>query len=184
MNLINRMLVILQLLAAIALIPIAVVLLLFYRAPMVDAIAGSIRNVLTGANAVYSQAVCVGVAIFVFVVSVLLLFLELQRGGGRRLRLQVSEGHAELTEDAIDGRLEQAILRIADVAKVKSRVAARRKNLVDVMLEVETTPEVIVPKKTQEVITAVKQVMEEQLGLQVGKIQVRVDHPRQTKKAD
>jgi uncharacterized alkaline shock family protein YloU len=53
--------------------------------------------------------------------------------------------------------------------------------VVDLFVELETSPEVNVPKKTQEVIAAAKQVMEEQLGLKVGKVQVQLDYS-QTKK--
>ncbi|MBI5300841.1 MAG: hypothetical protein HY868_01795 [Chloroflexi bacterium] len=182
MNLFNRLLVIAELLIAIALMPIALVLVLFYRAPLGDTLTNTARMLFTGASALYTQVACVSGAVFVFIVSVGLLYFELQRGHRRQFRIQVAEGQVELSSDLIAERLERAILQIADVTQVKPRVTPRQKNRVDVLLELETAPEMIVPEKTQQVITAAKQVLEQQLGLTVGAIQVRLEQPRAKKK--
>lgn len=178
MNSINRLLIIVALLVSIALMPILIVILVFYRPGIPDAVGNLLRGSVSGPNALLIQATCIGLAVLVFVVAVLLLFLELQRPSMHRLRIQsVTDGQVELTADAIIHRLEHAILQVADVVKVKSHVVSASKgNVVDLHIALETSPEVNVPKKTQEVITAAKQVMEEQLGLTVGKIQVQVDH--------
>ncbi|HEX7594626.1 MAG TPA: alkaline shock response membrane anchor protein AmaP [Anaerolineae bacterium] len=178
MNLINRFLVIVELLIAIALAPILIVVLVFLRGSIVDTVDNFSRGLVSGPNALVIQASCIGLVAFVFVVAILLLFLELQRPSIHRLHVQsVTEGQVEVTADAIMHRLEHAILQIADVTRVKPRViSASKGNSVDLAIELETSPEVNVPKKTQEVIAAAKQVLEEQMGLQVGKIQVQVNH--------
>ncbi|MBI5650660.1 MAG: hypothetical protein HZC40_09495 [Chloroflexi bacterium] len=180
MNLTNRVIVIIELLIVIALMPIFVVLLIFYRAGFAEAVTGAARDWLIGANAAYTQAICIGAAVLVFVVAILLLFLELRRAG-RRVRVPVSEGHFEMTTDAISERLAQAILQIADVTEIKPEIIARKDKTVNVILNLKTDPQVVVPKKTQEAIAVAKQVLEERLGLQVGTIEVRVDHARALK---
>ncbi len=183
MNFINRALLIVELLIAIALTPILIVILLFMRPAMIDTVNAAAHSLVDGPNALLIQAICVGLAAFVFIVAILLLFLELQRPALHRLRVQsVTEGQVEVTADAIINRLEHAILQIADISKVKPRVVSASKgNVVDLSVELETNPEVNVPKKTQEVIAAAKQVMEEQMGLAVGKIHVQVNHSQKKK---
>jgi hypothetical protein len=178
MNLINRLLVIAQLLVVIAVMPIAIVLVLFFRSN----IAFAVNNLANGPNTFAAQTICVSTAIIIFVVAILLLFLELQRTTTRRLRVQVADGQVEVTADAICQRLEHAIASLADVVKVRPRVVTTRKGgTVDLFLELETSPEVNVPQKTQEVIGAAKQVVEERVGLRVGKVIVQLDHTRPQK---
>lgn len=184
MNVINRLLLIVELLIAIALMPIFIVVLIFLRSTIVDSVDSFARSMVSGPNALLIQAICIGLAAFVFIVAILLLFLELQRPSIHRLRVQsVTDGQVEVTADAIIHRLEHTILQIPEVTKVKPRVvSASRGNSVDLFIELETDPEVNVPKKTAEVIAASKQLMEEQMGLKVGKIQVQVHHTHTKKK--
>ncbi|MCL4395672.1 MAG: alkaline shock response membrane anchor protein AmaP [Chloroflexi bacterium] len=183
MNLVNRLLIIVELLLALALMPIIIVVAVFFRAGIADAVNAFVLGLVAGPNAALIQATCVGVSAFVFVVAAILLFLELQRPSTHHLRVQsVTEGRVDVTADAITHRLEHAILQIADIAKVKARVVSASKGTVlDLFVELETSPEVNVPKKTQEVIAAAKQVLEEQMGLQVGKVQVQVHHTQPKK---
>jgi uncharacterized alkaline shock family protein YloU len=101
----------------------------------------------------------------------------------QHLRVQsVTEGQVEVTTEAITHRLEHAILQIQDVAKVKPRVVSASKgNILDLFVELETSPDVNVPKKTQEVIAVAKQVLESDMGLHVGKVQVQVHHTQPKK---
>lgn len=177
MNFVNRFLMIVQLLVAIALMPILIVLLIFFRPGIAAAVNNLMLNLVSGPNAALIQAISVGVAVLVFVVAILLLFLELHRPAMNRLRVQsVTEGQVEVTADAIIHRLQVAILQIPDVTQVTPRVISASKGAVDLFVELETSPEVNVPKKTAEVIAVSKQVMEEQMGLKVGKVQVQVHH--------
>ncbi len=178
MNLINRLLVMLELLLALVLMPITIVGLVFFRAGIAYTVQNMADSLVNGSNAALIQATCVGLAALVFVIAILILFLELQRPATHHLRVQsVSEGQVEVTAEAIIHRLEHAILQVQDVARVKPRVVSASKgNIIDLSVELETSPEVNVPKKTQEVIAVAKQVLESDMGLRVGKIQVQVHH--------
>jgi hypothetical protein len=177
MNLLNRLLMIVELLIAIALMPIFIALVVFFRPAVAASVNNLMTNLVSGPNAALIQAISVGVAVLIFVVAILLLFLELQRPSMNRLRVQsVTEGQVEVTADAIIHRLQVAVMQIADVTQVTPRVVSASKGTVDLFVELETSPDVNVPKKTAEVIAVAKQVMEEQMGLKVGKVQVQVHH--------
>lgn len=180
MNFVNRLIVLAQLLLAIALMPILVVILLFFRPGIVDAVNIFMRSLVSGPNAFLVQTICVGLAVLVLLIALLMLFLELQRPSVKRLRVpQVTEGQVQVTTDAIINRLEHTILQIADITRVKPYiVSARKGSVVDLALEVEANPNVNVPQKTQEVIAAANQVLEQQMGLKVGKVQVELHHPK------
>lgn len=184
MNFINRMLVTLQLLLTIAVMPILIVLLLFSRQALVDSVTNLARGLVSGPNTALTQLICTGLAALLFVIAVLILFLELHRPPIKRLKVQeVTGGQVEVTIEAIVHRLEHEISQIGDVTRVRPRVVATKKgNVVDLFLEVETTPDVNVPQKTQEIIAAARQVMEERMGLKVGKIEMRLDHSRKGQK--
>lgn len=183
MNTVNRLLVIAELLVAIALMPILITIFLFFRGALVDLFDGITRGLLGGSSVLYSQAVCVGLAAFIFIVAILLLFLELHRPAPHGLRVQqVSDGQVDVTADAIIQRLEHEILALAEVTRVRPHAVPASKGVVDLFLELETTPDVNVPQKTQEVIAVARKVMEERMGLKLGKVQVQVDHARKQKK--
>ena len=178
MNLINRLLVMVGLLIGIVLAPISIVLVLFFAPGLAYAISNFASNLAGGPSVFLYQMICVITASIVFVISIILLFLELNRPTARHLRVpQVTDGLVEVTDEAIVHRLEHAISQLADIVAVKPRVAANKKGaVVDAFIELETSPEVNVPQKTQEVIVAAKQVMEQQMGLVVGKVAVQLHY--------
>jgi hypothetical protein len=47
---------------------------------------------------------------------------------------------------------------------------------VDVNLVLETSPDIDVPMKTEEVIEVTREVIVERLGLKLGKVQVKIKH--------
>ena len=47
---------------------------------------------------------------------------------------------------------------------------------VNVKLNVQTRPEIDVPMKTDEIVSVAKEVITERMGLQLGRIQVHIDH--------
>ncbi len=183
MNLFNRLIVIVQLLITIAVMPIFIGILVFLRPGIVNTVDGIARSLVSGPNAALLQTLCSVLAALVFFVSVLLLFLELQRPSVRRLRVtQVADSRVEVTQEAITRRIDSSILQVTDIVKVKTRVVpANKGNVVDLFFDLETNPEVNVPQKTQEVIGVAKQVLGEQMGLQVGKIQVQIDYAKPKK---
>ncbi len=185
MNFVNRLFVMIGLVIAIAVAPISIVLMLFFPSQLANAANNLGRTLAGGPSAFLIQAICVIAALTIFIVAILLLFLELNRPSGRRLRVpQVTDGQVEVTEEAIIQRLEHNIALLADIVSVKPRVAATKKGTaVDAFIELETSPEVNVPQKTQEVIATAKQVMEQQMGLQVDKVVVQLNYSRKATKA-
>ncbi len=185
MNFVNRLLVMLGLVIAIAVAPILIVLVLFFTPGIANTANDLGRTLAGGPSAFFIQVICVIGALTIFVIAIILLFLELNRPTVRRLRVpQVTDGQVEVTDEAITQRLEHNIALLADVVAVKPRVEATKKGTaVNAFIELETNPEVNVPQKTQEVITTAKQVMEQQMGLQVGKIVVQLNYSRKETKA-
>lgn len=184
MRAVNRFLVIVGLVIAIALMPIVIMLVLFFRPNIAGFLINLARGISEGPNVLIFQLICVIAALLIFIAALTLLFLELQRSSSRRLRLQqIADGQVEVTDDAIVQRLEHSIGQIADVLRVKPRIVSVNKGkAVDVVVELETNPEVNVPQKTQEVIAAAKQVLEQQMGLAVHQVQVQLDYSRKQTK--
>jgi len=182
MNVMNRLIVILEILATIVLVPILIVLFLFFHSGTGTTISNLGRTLSEGGGAFLVQLICVSVALLVFIIAILMLFLEL-RSNDRRLHIHSADGSVAITQDAIVQRLEHSIMQIADIASAKPHVATAKNKQVNVTVAIETSPEANVTQKTQEVIAAVKQVMEQQMGLTVGKVLVQVDYSRKQTKS-
>ncbi len=94
----------------------------------------------------------------------------------RSVRVRSGNGtRAEVATESVERRLAWRLDQLADVVSAHPRVQANR-NSVDVWLDVETTPEIDVPMKTDEVLATTREVITERMGLQPGKIQVRIRH--------
>lgn len=78
MNLINRLVIVLELLAVIVLSPILIVLLLVSRATLQRVIAPTFQA-LTADAVSPSQVICVGVLTILFAFAILLILLEYPR---------------------------------------------------------------------------------------------------------
>jgi uncharacterized alkaline shock family protein YloU len=184
MNLLNRILILMQLIALVVLAPILIIMLLFFR--------GGLRAIFEqpfaalSADAVNaSQIICVGILTLIAAFSILLILLELQRGAPHRMRIQSVQGTEVLmTSDAITQQLEYALEALTDVIRVRPRLqSAGKGHLIDADIELWTAPPVDVQAKTQEVTDVARQVLEERLGLKVGKIRIRIDQMRVPKQA-
>lgn len=107
---------------------------------------------------------------------VLLLWRELRRPRKPTVRVRLqSGGVVAVTTDSVARRLVWHVSQLADVLAVYPTVRTRR-NAVDVVLDIETTPDVQVPMKTEEVVAATREVLHEQMGLQLRKLKVNVRH--------
>jgi uncharacterized alkaline shock family protein YloU len=114
--------------------------------------------------------------LLIWVCCAAILWLEVRRPKAKTIRVQkVSGGEAELTTDSIANRLEYNIDQLADVIKVKSTISAGRKG-VRVDLQLETSPEIEVPMKTEEVQQLTKDVVENRMGLQLDTVRVVIRH--------
>lgn len=109
-------------------------------------------------------------------IMVILLWQELHRRVTPAVRVQLqSGGEASVTADSVARRLAWHIDQLADVISVDPRVEARG-NSVDIHLELETAPDVEVPMKTEEVMAITREIIDQQMGLQLRKLKVDIRH--------
>lgn len=130
----------------------------------------------------------VGQMVFVLLSVVLpgvLIWWEIRHPGPRAARVSATEGNARarVSTDSIASRLAFHLSQVPDVKAVRPQVRTRGRR-VDVQLEVETAPEIEVPMKTEEVIAVVQEVVEQRMGLRLGKLDVRLRHTRLPARSD
>jgi hypothetical protein len=87
----------------------------------------------------------------------------------------VAGGEAHIAVESVAQRLAYNIDQLPDVVKVSPRITSRSKG-VDVDLLLETSPDIDVPMKTEEVLQVTREVIEDQMGLKLGKVQVKIKH--------
>jgi heme/copper-type cytochrome/quinol oxidase subunit 1 len=120
------------------------------------------------------------IARLLMVVVVVLLFVafllaEWPRRAQPAVRLQTSTGAAEVTTDSVARRLRWHLDQLADIIAVEPTVRPHG-DRVDVFLDVETSPAIEVPMKTEEVMLVAREVVEERMGLKLGRLDVRIRH--------
>lgn len=175
MNLINRILVILELVVLIVLSPACIMVLLLSRPSISKFFAPSLA-LLSAETPNPVQVISVGFLTLLFAFAILLLLLELRKPSVRRLKIQSTQGTEVLmTADAITQKLEYKLDALTNVMRVRPQVTAAGKNGVDVFVEVGTTVDVDIKAKTEEVAGVTRQVVEDELGLKVGKVQIKLD---------
>jgi len=112
----------------------------------------------------------------VMLLCLILLWLELRQPRKKTIRAQkTAGGEAHIAVDSIAQRLAYNIDKLPDVVKVAPRILGRSRG-VDIDLLLETSPDVDIPMKTEEVLQVTKNVIEEQMGLRLGKVQVNIKH--------
>ncbi len=105
-----------------------------------------------------------------------LILLEVRRPGARTIPLATQTGgKVHLTTDSVARRLAWHIDQLPEVVSVMPKVFGRG-GMVDVKLDLETSPEIVVPVKTDEVINLTHKIIEQDMGLKAGKIEVRIRH--------
>jgi hypothetical protein len=106
----------------------------------------------------------------------ILLWLELRRPRKKTIRAQkLAGGEAFIATDSIEQRLAYNIDQLPDVIKVSPRLTGRARG-VDIDLMLETSPDVDIPMKTEEVIEVTREVIGERMGLKLGKVAVKIKH--------
>jgi len=114
------------------------------------------------------------VGIVVILLFGTLFWLELWSGHQRGVLIQTVEGSsAELDTSSISRRLEWQLTRVAEISNVVPLVRARG-GAVDIRLEVEVAPEVDIPLKTDEVVVLTRDIIEDDIGLRLGKLDVHL----------
>ena len=171
MNLFNRVVTILLFLALMVVVPLVLIL------PQPAIVV--IQQVLTGVSSsltTFHRIVFALTGIICFIVGALVLYLELRRPSRKRAVLEkTAGGEVEVALDSIAQRLEYRIDQLVDVVKVTPKIKPRRKDI-DIELNLETTPDVDVPAKTEEVCQVAREVVEERMGLKLRKIKVNMRH--------
>jgi len=123
------------------------------------------------ANFVVAQ-VALGLALVLFFGG--LFVAEIWTGRRRGVRIRTAEGGTvELDTDSIARHLEWRLGQLAEVITVVPSVKSKGGS-VDIRLEIETAPDVDVPMKTDEVVDVTRAIIEEDMGLRLGKLDVRV----------
>jgi len=175
MNTFNRVVVVLILLAII----IVMTVVLVVPRPMIEVVQGWLSN-LDARLALVAQPLLliIGVilALLVDVVCAVLIWLEIRRPKPKAVRVQkVSGGVAELTVDSIARRVEYSVSQLADIISIKPNVLGKRGG-VEVELDLEMTPDVDIPSKTEEICQVVKEVVEDKMGLKLRKVRANIQH--------
>jgi hypothetical protein len=166
MNILNRIVVVVLLILALllvsvtALIPDTVIERLVEVAGWADRLVGRMERPI-------DNLLLIGVGAVIDFGLLLLLVLELRRPGAKAVRVQrVEEGAAMLTVDSIKRRLSYYIDGLEDVISVKPQVQVQR-NKVRVAVDVQTAATTNVPAKAQEVVSTIRMVVVETLGLEL-----------------
>jgi hypothetical protein len=173
MNTVNRVVIVVLLLAIMALCTIS----LLFPVRMLDSAAGSL-TALADSIRQYERLspewfVRVGVgglfALALDIVIVLLLTVEVRRPVRKSVEVEKSTGGKVLVSLAsIADRLRYEVDGLANVLRAKPKVSARRKGVV-VEMEVETAAGVDVPVKAEQIVETVRQVVEESMGLKLAR---------------
>jgi hypothetical protein len=105
-----------------------------------------------------------------------LIWFEIRRTKPATVRVQTAgAGGATLTADSVTRRLTWHLDQLADVVSVTPEVKAHGGS-VDIRLFVRTTPDIEVPMKTEEILAVTREVIEQRMGLRLGKAEVQIDH--------
>jgi hypothetical protein len=104
----------------------------------------------------------------------LLIGLEIWSGQRRGVRIRtVQGGSAELDTTSIGRRLGWQIDQLAEIISVVPIVKSKGGS-VDIKLEIEAAPDVDVPMKTDEVVEVTRDLIEQDMGLKLGRLDVHV----------
>jgi hypothetical protein len=108
--------------------------------------------------------------------ALVLLWLELRRPRRKTIQAQkLAGGEAHIATESIEQRLAYNIDQLPDVVHVYPRVIGRSRG-VDVDMVLETSPEIDIPMKTEEVLQVTREVIVERMGLKLGKVDVKIKH--------
>ncbi len=175
MNTFNRAVVVLFLLATI----IVMTIVLVVPRPAIELLQQWLWNLdanLSLVDPLILLVVGVALALLVDVVCAVLIWLEFRRRRPKAIRVQsVSGGQAELAVESVARRLERSISRLDGVAFIQPNVWGKRGG-VEVELNLETSPDVDVPTKTEEVCQVTKEAIEDKMGLKLRRIRVNIKH--------
>ena len=127
-----------------------------------------------GANPTYFIVGQAAVGISALLLFGALIFAEVMSARRRGVRIRTTEGgSAEVDTGSIGRRLQWHLDQMAEVINVMPLVKSRG-GAVDIRLEIETAPDVDIPMKTDEVVDVTRAVIEQDMGLRLGKLDVLI----------
>lgn len=172
MNIFNRIVIVLLLISLI-LVSAAVIVL----PKQALSVAGNVVQVLDDYVSIFQGWLLMTLALAATIIlCIVLLWLELRRPTPQTVRVEkISGGEARVAVTSVAQRLQYNLDQLPQVLSVKPRVSAKGKR-VDITLDVETTQDVNVPAKTEEIGQITRSVIQEQMGLKLGKLVVTVRH--------
>jgi hypothetical protein len=110
------------------------------------------------------------------ILALILIWLEIRRPRKKSIRAQkMAGGEAQIATESIEQRLAYNIDQLPDVVHVYPKITGRSRG-VDVDMVLETSPEIDVPMKTEEVLQVTREVVVERMGLKLGKVNVKIKH--------
>ena len=174
MNILNKIVVSLLLLAAMILIPLLLIFpeqaeaTLRYAADIVLANLDWLNAQSPGAQIGVRLLLALG-GMLAFLLGLVMLVIEIFPFRRKTVRLMDNSG--ELMVDSITSHLAYHLDLLPDVLRAKPRISSRGK-AVRATVYIETPPDANVPQKTAEVQETTRQVLEDQLGLQTKEIKV------------
>ena len=179
MNVFNRLVIVLLLLLIIVVTAIFVIVpqeTLRLVATSFDWMRQGAANYINSPDRLLFAGVRVLVGGIIVFACLVLLWLELRRPRKKTIRVQkLTGGEAHITVESIEQRLAYNLDQLPDVIKVTPSITGRSRG-VDVDLILETSPEIDVPMKTEEVLEVTREVIGERMGLKLGKVQVKIKH--------
>lgn len=104
----------------------------------------------------------------------MLIWAEVVTMRRRGVRIYTADGESAMLDiDSVGQRLGWHLDQLSEVMTVVPVVRARG-DAVDVRLEIEAAPDVDIPLKTEEVVQVTREVIEQELGLRMGRLDVHM----------
>jgi hypothetical protein len=124
----------------------------------------------------WSYLVFLAVDIVLVLLALVLLWLEIRPKAKKTLMVRTVSGtQAEVSTASVQQALQQRIGQLANVYKVRPIVTGRGGG-VDIILEMETPPEIDIPAKVDEVSQVARDLVESRMGLRVSRVKVLLKH--------
>jgi hypothetical protein len=121
-----------------------------------------------------SYIVFLVVAIPVLFLLIVLLWLEIRPATSNKVIVRGRDGtRTEVSTSSVAQSLRLHVDEIEDVFNVKSTIRGKRGGM-DIRLNLETTPEIDIPAKMEEVSKAARELIEGKMGLRIADIKVNV----------
>jgi len=118
----------------------------------------------------------VGLAAIAILIVIPLMIAEFPRRKKEpAVTMRTDHGEIRVTAESIAKRLAWHLDQLADVINVYPTVQPKG-DTVNVMLDVETSPEIDLPMKTEEIMLVTREIIEQDMGLKLGKLNVNLRH--------